>query len=63
VGIGLQNVRDEAHYVGQQALDALKMDAPLDLKRDAVEKAGLAQLAHDEMTSHVTSCKTCSEIR
>jgi hypothetical protein len=36
------------------------MGAALELKKDAVEKAVFSQLADDELTSHVTSCKTCS---
>jgi hypothetical protein len=60
VGKHLQNLRDEAHRVGQHALSALKMAPTHKRKTDALDKAVLAEMAHDELISHVASCKTCS---
>jgi hypothetical protein len=60
VGKHLQNLYDEAHRVGQHALAALKMAPTHKRKTDALDKAVLAQLAHDELISHLISCSTCS---
>jgi hypothetical protein len=59
-GKHLQNLHDKAHRVGLQALAALKMAPTHKRKTDALDKAVLAQMAHDELISHLTSCKTCS---
>jgi hypothetical protein len=40
-----------------------KWEATVKLKRDAFDKAVLAQLADDKLMSHLTSCETCSGTR
>jgi O-phosphoseryl-tRNA(Cys) synthetase len=62
-GVELRKRRDEIHLEGWSALASVGIYSPLAVKREAVDKAVMAQEAQDELVTHVASCTDCEKQR
>ena len=60
IGSELQKVHDAAYRVAQDSLAGLQGRATFKMRKRAVDKAVLAQLAYDKLADHVTGCAACA---